>query len=208
MTVQLGPAVPGPAFRGPASTPSVRRRVPGGQLLAAIALCCTLSACGFALRGTTELPFHSIHINLPANSQFGAQMRRQIRAASPTTAVIEDASQAEARLQVLENSRSRTEVALNAQGRVQEYELQLRLTFQVIDAQANILVPPTTLTAVRTLPYDDNVAQAKESEAEALYQSMQSGLAQRILHQLNAANTRAAAERAEAERSKPLPPVQ
>lgn len=196
------------AQHGPAVPSFTRLSFPGGQLLAVLVLCCMLSACGFALRGTTELPFDSIHINLPANSQFGAQMRRQIRAASPTTAVVEEASQAEARLQILENSRSRTEVALNAQGRVQEYELQLRLTFQVIDAQANILVPPTTLTAVRTLPYDDNVAQAKESEAQALYQSMQSGLAQRILHQLNAANTRAAAERAEQERSQPLAPVQ
>lgn len=196
------------AQRGPAVSSSVRLPFSGGQFLAVIVLCCTLSACGFALRGTTELPFSSIHINLPANSQFGAQMRRQIRAASPTTAVVEDAGTAEARLQILENSRSRTEVALNAQGRVQEYELQLRLTFQVIDAQANILVPPTTLTAIRMLPYDDNVAQAKESEAEALYQSMQSGLAQRILLQLNAANTRAAAERAAEERSKPLTPVQ
>ncbi len=196
------------AQRGLAVPSSARLSFPGGQFLAVIVLCCMLSACGFALRGTTDLPFDSIHINLPANSQFGAQMRRQIRAASPTTAVLEDASRAEARLQVLENSRSRSEVALNAQGRVQEYELHLRLTFQVIDAQANILVPPTTLTAVRTLPYDDNVAQAKESEAEALYQSMQSGLAQRILHQLNAANTRAAAERAGQERSRPLVPVQ
>lgn len=196
------------AQHGPAVPSFTRLSFPGGQLLAVLVLCCMLSACGFALRGTTELPFNSIHINLPANSQFGAQMRRQIRAASPTTAVVEEASQAEARLQILENSRSRTEVALNAQGRVQEYELQLRLTFQVIDAQTNILVPPTTLTAVRTLPYDDNVAQAKESEAQALYQSMQSGLAQRILHQLNAANTRAAAERAEQERSQPLAPVQ
>jgi len=196
------------AQRGPAVSSSVRLPFAGAQLLAVIVLCCMLGACGFALRGTTELPFSSIHINLPANSQFGAQMRRQIRAASPTTAVVEDAGTAEARLQVIENSRSRTEVALNAQGRVQEYELQLRLTFQVIDAQANLLVPPTTLTAVRTLPYDDNVAQAKESEAEALYQSMQSGLAQRILHQLNAANTRAAAQRAAEERSTPLAPVQ
>lgn len=194
-------AQPGPAVRSPV-------RLRGGQLLATIVLCCMLGACGFALRGTTELPFDSIHINLPANSQFGAQMRRQIRAASPTTAVVEDPSQAEARLQILENVRSRTEVALNAQGRVQEYELHLRLTFQVIDAQANILVPPTTVTSVRSLPYDESVAQAKESEAEALYQSMQSGLSQRILHQLNAANTRAAAERAEQERSKPLAPVQ
>src|SRR5690606_33081326 len=122
----------GPIYRGPAFLAQVRRLMASGHLLAIVVLCCLLSACGFALRGTTELPFDSIHVNLPANTQFGTQMRRLIRASSPTTAVLEDPNLAEARLQVLENVRSRTEVALNARGRVQEYELQLRLTFQVV----------------------------------------------------------------------------
>src|SRR5690606_12145596 len=103
--------------------------------LVGIMLCLMVSACGFALRGTTELPFESLHVSLSPNSQFGAQLRRQIRATSPDTAVVEDPAGAEARLQILENSRSRTEVALNAQGRVQEYELHLRLVFQLVDAQ-------------------------------------------------------------------------
>jgi len=182
------------------------QRNDGFRWLAGIMLCLMVSACGFALRGTTELPFESIHVNLSPNSQFGAQLRRQIRANSPGTAVIEDAAAAEARLQILENSRSRTEVALNAQGRVQEYELHLRLVFQVVDAQGNFLVAPTTLGATRTLPYDDNVAQAKEREAETLYQSMQSGLVQSILHHLGSANTRAAAEKASQERALPVAP--
>lgn len=178
-----------------------------GRVLAGIVLCFMLGACGFALRGTTELPFSSIHVNLSANSQFGAQMRRLIKASSPSTRLVENPAEAEARLQILENVRDRIEVALNAQGRVQEYDLMLRLTFQVIDQQGNPLVPPTTLTAVRTMPYDDNVAQAKESEAEALFQSMQDGLAQRILHQLGSANTRAAAEQAAIERALPVAPA-
>lgn len=189
------------ARRGSAHSARVR-------ILAGLLLCFMLGACGFALRGTTELPFSSIYISQSANSQFGAQLRRQIRATSPGTAVVEDPARAEARLQILETVRDRTEVALNAQGRVQEYELTLRLTFQVIDAQGNLLVPPTTLTALRMLPYDDNVAQAKESEANALYQSMQDDLVQRILHRLGAANTRAAAEQASQERALPVAPLQ
>lgn len=177
------------------------------RLLAGVVLCAMVAACGFALRGVSELPFSSIHLNLPANSQFGAQLRRQILATSPTTRVTEDPGSAEARLQILENTRERTEVALTAQGRVQEYDLSLRLTFQLVDQHGNLLVAPTTLTAVRTLPYDDNVAQAKESEAEALYQAMQSDLAQRILHQLAAPDTRLAAERAARERALPTGPV-
>lgn len=173
----------------------------GFRILLGLALCALLTACGFALRGTTELPFDSVHINLSANSPFGAQLRRQLRATAPATRIVEDAARAEARLQILENTRDRIEVALNAQGRVQEYDLNLHVVFQVLDAQEHPLVPPTMLSATRTLAYDDNVAQAKEAEAQALYDSMQADIVQRILNRLAATDTRAAAALAEQERA-------
>lgn len=168
----------------------------GIRILFCIALCLMLGACGFTLRGPATLPFDTIHINQSRNSEFGAQLRRQLRANAPGTRIVEDPAQAQARLQFLENTRDRMEVALNAEGRVQEYELTLRIVFQVMDASGNLLVPPTTLTATRTLAYDDNVAQAKEAEARALYTSMQSDMVLRILRRLEAADTRSAAEQA------------
>ena len=162
-------------------------------------LCASLAACGFALRGTTELPFSTLYINLSPNSQFGAQLRRQIEATSQTR-VVDTAQGAEAQLQILDEGRERTELALTAQGRVQEFDLTLRIVFQVLDNQGEFLVPPTTLIATRTLYYDDNVAQSKESEAEMLYRAMRADLLQRIVHRLGAADTRAVAERARSER--------
>lgn len=169
--------------------------------LLALVTCLTMAGCGFALRGTTELPFESLHINLSPNSQFGAQLRRQIEATSPDVRIVEAADQASARLQIMEETRDRTELALTAQGRVQEYDLTLRVVFQLLDDQGEILVPPTTLLATRTLYYDDNVAQAKESEAQALYVAMRGDILQRIVHRLGAADTRAAAAIAAAERA-------
>ncbi len=166
----------------------------------AVLLSASLAACGFALRGTTELPFNSLYINLPTNSAFGTQLRRQIEATSPQTRIVDAPAQAEAQLQILEEGRERTELALTAQGRVQEYDLTLRIVFQVVNDQAEFLVPPTTLVATRTLYYDDNVAQSKESEAQVLYQDMRTDLMQRIVRRLSAADTRAAAEVARAER--------
>lgn len=170
------------------------------RVLAGLVLCASVAACGFALRGTTELPFSSLHINLSPNSQFGAQLRRQIEAISPDTRIVETAQGAEAQLQILDEARERLELALTAQGRVQEYDLTLRIVFQVLNDQGEFLVPPTTLTATRPLYYDDNVAQSKESEAQVLYQAMRTDLTQRIVHRLGAADTRAAAERARNER--------
>lgn len=160
-----------------------------------VSLCgATLAACGFKLRGPIELPFSSLYINVPPNTRFGAQLRRYIQAASPSVRIVERPGDAEVQLQILDVERDRREIALTAQGRVQEYELTLRLTFQVIDARGELVVPPTTLTAMRSLPYDDNVAQAKEAEAEMLYENMQANLTQRIVNRLGSIETRIATE--------------
>lgn len=175
----------------------------GSRALGLIALCAALAACGFQLRGPSTLPFDTLYINQSPNSEFGGQLRRQLRANAPGTRVVETPAEAAARLEILQEARDRREQALTAQGRVQEYDLTLRIVFQVVDDQAEILVPPTTLTATRTLYYDDNVAQAKESEAETLYRSMRADLMQRILHRLAAEDTRLAVQRASGERVAP-----
>lgn len=160
----------------------------GAFLLLAIAV----GACGFALRGPADVPFDTLYINVPANSLFGAQLRRQMRASAPDVTIVAAANEAEVRLEVLDIVRDRLETSLNAQGRVQEYELTLHLRFQVTDRLGEPLIPDTLLSASRLLPWDDNVAQAKETEADSLYQAMQSDLAQRILRRLDSPDLRAA----------------
>lgn len=167
-----------------------------------LVLCSTLTACGFALRGATEVPFDTLAINVPANSQFGAQLRRQMRAAAPALVIVPDGAPAEVRLEILEVARERLETSLNAQGRVQEYELTLRLIFQVVDQAGEPLLAETQLSASRLLPWDDNVAQAKESEADSLYRAMQADLAQRIISRLDSPDLQAAVLAAQAERER------
>jgi len=43
---------------------------------ACLALFMLLSACGFALRGVTPMPFDTLYVGIPDNSQFGADVRR------------------------------------------------------------------------------------------------------------------------------------
>jgi LPS-assembly lipoprotein len=47
---------------------------------ACLALFMLLSACGFALRGVTPMPFDTMYIGMPDNTQFGADVRRALRA--------------------------------------------------------------------------------------------------------------------------------
>lgn len=146
-----------------------------------------LTACGFKLQGTTPLPFDALLMKVPENTAFGADLRRAIKAASPNTALLESASSSyDAALQQISTSRTAREVSLNAQGRVEEYELTLTYTFNLVTANGEIILPNTTLRAVRNLPFDDRVVQAKEGEQATLFNQMQTSLVSRIVRQISA----------------------
>ena len=146
-----------------------------------------LNACGFRLQGATPLPFDTLLMKVPENTAFGSDLRRAIKAASPETSLIEDASVPyDAALQQISETRSAREVSLNAQGRVEEYELTLVYTFNIVSADGEIILPNTTLRVVRNLPFDDRVVQAKEGEQATLFSQMQTSLVSRILRRISA----------------------
>ncbi|MDP4591015.1 MAG: LPS assembly lipoprotein LptE [Burkholderiaceae bacterium] len=192
-----------------------------------------LSGCGFQLQGTTPLPFETLSITIPENTQFGADVRRAIKAASPNTTIIEPSDSAsefirnpnaslnnvgsmtstltvenkttiqsnqtrqptqteskpvpyQAQLQQISESRNARVVSLNAQGRVEEYELTLKFVFRIVNSKNEIILPDTVLTSIRELPFDDRVVQAKESEQATLFRDMQKSLVARIVRRIAA----------------------
>ena len=167
---------PGPAATG-------RRRLLGSALAATVAL---LSGCGFHLRGPQALDFATVHINVPEQSEFGAQLRRLI-ATTGTTRVEEDAARAEARLQILANDRGREILSLTGAGKVREYQLVQALRFQLLDRAGKPLIPPTSLSARREYTFDDSQVLGKEQEEALLYRDMQNDLVQQLMRRLGAA---------------------
>ncbi|VFR25929.1 LPS-assembly lipoprotein RlpB precursor (Rare lipoprotein B) [plant metagenome] len=146
-----------------------------------------LTACGFTMRGVTPLPFDSLYLmGLSDNTRFGGDVARALRAASPNTQLVTDRKNAQATLIAVSQSRSQRETSLNPQGRVEEYELRVQYTFRLIDARGNLLLPDTTFTDTRDMPYDDNVVQAKQGETETLYRDMEKALVSRLMRRLTA----------------------
>ncbi|HCW16451.1 LPS assembly lipoprotein LptE [Achromobacter sp.] len=164
---------------------------------ACLALFMLLSACGFALRGVTPMPFKTLYVGIPDNTQFGADVRRSLRAASPDTKLVDTPKEAQAILQQVSDSRTLREVSLNAQGRVEEYELGINYTFRLIDNKGRALIPDTTLSIYREMPYDDQVVQAKQGQIDTLYKAMQRDLVARVLRRMTAPDVRRAFENAE-----------
>lgn len=152
-----------------------------------------LAGCGFKMQGVTPMPFDSLAITIPQNSQFGADVRRAIRAASPDIVIIESsAAQSgvktvpQARLEQVSEIRNSRIVSLNARGKPEEFELTLVYTFRLVNAKNQIILPDTTLSAARTMPFDERVVQAKEGEAVTLYRDMQKSLVARMMRRLTA----------------------
>lgn len=167
-------------------TPETNRGLRGYLLLALLAVSVMLAACGFRLKGVSPLPFDTLYTNIAQNSAFGAALRRAIVASSPNTRIVEDPAQAEVRLLQLSNDERLRELSIDAEGRVEEYELNLEFTFQLVDAAGHQIIAPTTLRAVRELPYDDTLVQAKQSEITSIFQQMQQSMVARIVRLMSA----------------------
>lgn len=157
---------------------ALRALVAGGGLA-------MLAGCGFALRGTANLPFTTLYIGLDDKSELGAQLRRYVRDTT-NTRVVEDPKQAQAQLQVLSDQRERSILSLDAAGRVREFELRYLFTFRLHDGRDREYIPPTTITLARDLTFNDAATLAKDQEANLLYRDMQSELIQQLLRRMSA----------------------
>ena len=143
------------------------------------------AACGFQLRGSTELPFKTLWVGFSDASPLGTEFRRYIRSGT-STKLVEDATQAEARLMVLGESRTKEILSLNSAGRVREYSLFYTFVFKVDDGKGRDFISPTRITLKRDISVNENTQLAKEAEENLLYRDMQSDLVQQLIRRLGA----------------------
>lgn len=159
---------------------------------AALMLALALSACGFQLRGANgqyHMPFQSIYLGFSDTSPLGTELRRNLRGADAVV-VVTDPARAEAKLDVVTETRAKTILSLNSQGRVREYLLTYTLVFRVRDAKDAELLPATEISLKRSIAFNENQTLAKETEEALLYRDMQSDLVQQILRRLSAIKPR------------------
>lgn len=168
------------------------------QAMFCIVLCAALAACGFRMKGTSPLPFDTLYTNISENSAFGANIRRAILASSPRTRFVSDPKEADARLMQLSNRQTRRELSIDAEGQVEEYELNLVFVFQLTDGEGRLVLPPTTLQASREIPYDSDDSQAKQSEITMIFRDMQESLVARLVRHLSAPGVTEAFQKAKA----------
>ena len=152
------------------------------RLLPAVFAAGLLAACGFQLRGQARLSFETLYI--PGVNALAVELKRNVRAASRTR-LVDAAAGAQAVFGFTQESREKTILSYNAQGRVQEYLLRYRVGFRVTDSTgAKVYVPTSEIVLTREMTYNDALVLAKESEEALLYRDMQADMVQQILRRL------------------------
>lgn len=156
------------------------------QTLVIGALALALGACGFHLKNATPLPFKNIYTNINLDKEFGAQLKRTIQANSPNTRFASSLDQADVFLKVINENRSKKQLSIDADGRVEEYELHLSFTFEIITPAGDMVMPSRTLTSIREIPYNERIVQAKESEISKTFKDMRASLIDQIMRIISA----------------------
>jgi LPS-assembly lipoprotein len=156
------------------------------RLLLALIIAAVVTGCGFHLRGvgSGNLPYKTMYIALPDTAEVNIWLQRYIKA-SGSTQIVEDAKAADAIFQQLGDSRLKTILSVNAQGRVREYRLQLTYTFRVVNQKGQVLVPSNEVALTRDISFDDSNILAKDLEEGLLWRDMNNDLVNQIMRRLS-----------------------
>ena len=152
--------------------------------LAGLLSVATLSACGFQLRGQYTLPFSSVFISTPGGSVVALELRREL--ANIPTKLMPSAKDADAQLNIIEDRRDRQILSLSGAGRVREYDLRLRVVYQLVDTKGGVFIPTSEIQLSRILSYEDSRIIAKQQEEALLYQDMERDAVGQILRRMTA----------------------
>ncbi len=163
----------------------MRAFVTATRLGSAALLLLLLSGCGFALRGSADLPepLRTLQVaGVDENSELLQEVRRALRN-SGVTLVETDTPY---RLGIGRETTGERIVSVNSNARAGEYELEMNLLFQLTQGGTTLL-GPETLSLTRVYLTDPENAVAKEEEAELIRSELRRELAQQLLRRLQAA---------------------
>jgi len=159
------------------SSPAARR-----LCLAAAIAALAAAGCGFQLRGEATTGLRSIHVSAAVPSQVAVEVRRQL--SGGPTKLVASVKESEAHVRILSESTEKLIQSLTGTGRVFDYQLRLRVEFQVTDAAEKVLVAPAEIGLQRVISYSETAPLAKEAEERLLYDEMRAEAATRILRRI------------------------
>lgn len=148
-------------------------------LLCALAL----AACGFHLRGMTQMSFKTLYIQKSGAPSLMRELQRSLTSSGVT--VVTKPDEAEMLLELMQEDTDKRILSLSGGGKVREFELLYRVTLRMRSAASELWSEPQTIELRRDFSYSDSELLAKEGEEARLYSSMRSDATREIMRRLS-----------------------
>lgn len=148
-----------------------------------------LTACGYQLRGSggnVETSLSSLSIRASGANAVAAQVRSQLQ----LSGVDLDSDESDYILNINSESYNRSILSVSAStGRVEEYQLTLRVTISASKKGTDTLFSNETITVTRDYAYDESAVLGSDNEETIIKEDMARQAASRIIRRLNAASS-------------------
>lgn len=182
---------------GGGSAPAGWRVLAPLRLMALLGLVVSLVACGFHVAGSRPLPdlLRTVRIDTAVPyrvSEPPVEVALRTRLARRGADVTEKAREGVTVIRLTELAESRQVLSVGADGKALEFQLILRVAFDVRTGD-RVWLPPDQIEVRRDYSFNAQQILAKEQEAERLRAFMQDEMAELLLLRIEAAADRAAA---------------
>lgn len=145
-----------------------------------------LAGCGFKLRSSRALPFATIAITPENAGGVAGDLARYLGDVVRPVAPRADGTVPEVILDILQEAREKIVVGVNTSGQVREYELRMRVTFQLRATYGEKLIESSVIEQHRSISFNESAVLSKDAEETLLYRDMQSDIVQQLLRRLAA----------------------
>jgi LPS-assembly lipoprotein len=152
----------------------------------ALALVAGLWGCGFHLRGDVTYAFSSLYVTGPPQSPIVVELKRTLDNAG-STKLVETPKDAQVTLEVINVVDDKGVLSLSGGGRVREYSLTKRVTFNLHDAAGADWMPAGEITVRRSYTFSESEVLAREAQEQRLLKEMQTEVVQQLMRRLQTA---------------------
>ena len=143
----------------------------------------SLTACGFHLRGPSDIPFKSVFIQ--GNTlTISKDLKKSLNTSD--VQILPSAEGAELLLELVGEENEKRILSLSGSGTVNEYELYYRVHYRTKLLDNATWSQVNTIESRRDYTYDDANLLAKNTEEQNLNKSMQTDVINRIMRRLSA----------------------
>ncbi|SRR5579883_82588 len=153
------------------------------RLLLTMLLVLTLAGCGFHPRGALPLapPLHYLYLR--SSDPYG-DLSRNLKKTLEYQGVhfTYCANRANVVLEIISESTNDQLLSVSASQQTRQYNLTLTVIFQLTTPSGLVLVPPQTVTEIRTMPIQSNQILAGSNEATILYHQMRFAIIDDIIN--------------------------